>query len=456
VSVSRLERVLDSAPWRACEWTAKTARRLAKRQPPRGDAPQSTLADADRTLAGPMSDGELEGALETLLSYAERERARSIAERERDRLETTDRGSTILDLLGVREAPIWLPSGRLNLLGIDRRLEEGSLDPDWVLAALMRRPTALLRAPEAHLLLFNAWRLIDGDRARRAMNRFLREWDLPPLIRLGEEVPLLSAMTFERPKQSDGPLVSVVMSAFNAERTIDYALRSLLTQSHRSLEILVCDDASTDATLSIARGYTTDPRVRVFRSAANQGTYNIRNALLSRASGRILTAHDADDVALPTRIAMQVAALERTRRPATIGRFIRMTPEGRVPFFRNQSAIRLGLVTTMMTRACFDSIGPYRSARYGADLEHLEDLRARYGEPARVRTPLMIGLWSPASATRTHGAEALADGYRSPGRRLYNQLVHQKRRGEVTDAEIVEQLRGAGNYAEPVDIVEHR
>ncbi len=51
------------------------------------------------------------------------------------------------------------------------------------------------------------------------------------------------------------PLVSIVVPAYNAERFLGDALASVCAQSHSAIEVIVCDDCSTDATPVIARGY---------------------------------------------------------------------------------------------------------------------------------------------------------------------------------------------------------
>jgi hypothetical protein len=68
-------------------------------------------------------------------------------------------------------------------------------------------------------------------------------------------------------------------------------------------------------------------------------------------------------------------------------------------------------------------------------------------------------LWSEASATRAIGTEALENGYRSPSRRLYSELVfaqHAAGFARRSDAEIDELLRSSDNYLEPSEIVEVR
>lgn len=107
-----------------------------------------------------------------------------------------------------------------------------------------------------------------------------------------------------------GPLVSVVIPAFNAERWIDETLTSVRGQSHGALEIIVVDDGSTDGTAAVAgRHAAVDPRVRVVEQA-NAGVAAARNHGTRIATSDLLAFVDADDLWAPDKIARQLRSLE--------------------------------------------------------------------------------------------------------------------------------------------------
>ena len=118
---------------------------------------------------------------------------------------------------------------------------------------------------------------------------------------------------FERPRAvADAPdLVSIIMSAHNSAATIGYAVRSILAQSYGNIELLICDDGSSDATSAELDKLRGDPRIRLFRSRGNQGTYGVRNSLIPEARGAYITFHDSDDFALPDRIERQLGFLKQ-------------------------------------------------------------------------------------------------------------------------------------------------
>ena len=91
------------------------------------------------------------------------------------------------------------------------------------------------------------------------------------------------------------PLVSIVVPAYNAERFLAEALASVCAQSHNAIEVIVCDDASTDATPRIAQG-TGDPRVRYLRNEQTLGGYGAMNRAVGESRGEYVAIYHADDV----------------------------------------------------------------------------------------------------------------------------------------------------------------
>lgn len=108
-----------------------------------------------------------------------------------------------------------------------------------------------------------------------------------------------------RAADDDGPdpTVSVLVPAYQAERTLEMAVRSALQQTFDDLEVLVLDDASMDGTLAVAHALAEqDRRVRVLPSSRNLGVAATRNRGLDIARGTWVALLDADDAWLPSRL----------------------------------------------------------------------------------------------------------------------------------------------------------
>jgi succinoglycan biosynthesis protein ExoO len=101
------------------------------------------------------------------------------------------------------------------------------------------------------------------------------------------------------PLPSPTPKVSVIIPAYNAARTAAASIDSVLAQTHANLEVIVVDDASTDATAAVLEPYERAGRIRVIRHASNLGQTRGRNSALDVYTGEFLAFLDADDLWKP-------------------------------------------------------------------------------------------------------------------------------------------------------------
>ena len=110
------------------------------------------------------------------------------------------------------------------------------------------------------------------------------------------------------------PLVSVGVPVYNGEAFLEDAIRSALAQTLGDLELILCDNASSDRTADICRDYVArDPRVRYFRNARNLGAAANYNLAFSHARGRYFKWLAHDDRMLPSYLAKTQRILgERT------------------------------------------------------------------------------------------------------------------------------------------------
>lgn len=109
---------------------------------------------------------------------------------------------------------------------------------------------------------------------------------------------------------SDRPIVSVVMSFFNASSTLERALRSLQLQTFPHWELLLFDDGSTDNGATIVTALA-DPRIRLTCDGARRGLPVRLNQGIEQALGMYIARIDADDVAFPERFSRQLDYLSR-------------------------------------------------------------------------------------------------------------------------------------------------
>lgn len=119
--------------------------------------------------------------------------------------------------------------------------------------------------------------------------------------------------------------VSVVIPVYNGAAYLAEAIESVLAQTARPMEIVVVDDGSTDESGEIAQRYEL---VRYVRQE-NAGISAARNRGIEAARGDVLALLDADDVWLPDKLRLQLAALEQADAPAYVFGFVQefVSPE---------------------------------------------------------------------------------------------------------------------------------
>lgn len=109
------------------------------------------------------------------------------------------------------------------------------------------------------------------------------------------------------------PLVSVIMPAHNSERYIEAAICSVFDQTVTDWELIVIDDASTDATADIVRRLAgADTRIHLLTNEENLGPARSRNRGLDACQGRFVALLDSDDLWHPEKLERQLALAEKT------------------------------------------------------------------------------------------------------------------------------------------------
>lgn len=99
------------------------------------------------------------------------------------------------------------------------------------------------------------------------------------------------------------PLVSILIPAFNADKTVAMAIKSCLSQTYSNIEILVLNDGSIDYTLDEINKFG---KIRIIQHEKNLGIANSRNRLLKEAKGDFVAWLDADDLMTKDRIEKQM------------------------------------------------------------------------------------------------------------------------------------------------------
>ena len=102
-------------------------------------------------------------------------------------------------------------------------------------------------------------------------------------------------------------LVSIIMAAYNAEKTIEQAINSVLSQTYTNFELLVVNDCSKDRTVELVKSIAaTDQRVRLISNVKNSGVSYTRKHGLEEANGSWIAILDSDDAWAPDKLEKQI------------------------------------------------------------------------------------------------------------------------------------------------------
>jgi glycosyltransferase involved in cell wall biosynthesis len=107
----------------------------------------------------------------------------------------------------------------------------------------------------------------------------------------------------------DYPLISIIVTTYNYAHTVGTAIDSALRQDYPNLEVVVVDNASTDATPELAAKYAADPRFRYIRNPENIGMVPNHNKGLIESRGTYVLFLSADDFLMPHHISRSYAYL---------------------------------------------------------------------------------------------------------------------------------------------------
>jgi glycosyltransferase involved in cell wall biosynthesis len=256
--------------------------------------------------------------------------------------------------------------------------------------------------------------------------------------------------------QSAGrPLVSVVLPVRDGAPWLNGALSSIRGQTLSDFECLVVDDGSRDGSRAIARCHADrDRRVRVLCGARPRGLVAALRAGIAASRAPYVARMDADDVALPERLALEVAALDRLPDLSLVGCRIAYRPEGagtgglaRYVAWQNSllepEAIRRDLFvesplvhpTVVVRRVVLDAAGGYRDLGWPEDYDLWMRIILSGGVAAKLREVLLEWRDLPGRLSRRGRAYRLE--------RFRRLKAHYLRRAWLRPGEPV-QVAGAG------------
>lgn len=204
--------------------------------------------------------------------------------------------------------------------------------------------------------------------------------------------------------------ISVCIPTYNGARYVGDALGSVLAQTYEDFELIVCDDASNDETVSVAATFR-DERLRIVTNPQRLGLVGNWNRCLDLAGGEYITIFHQDDLMEPTNLVEKVVALEKNpaagfvysdinridQNGTIVGGHWTKQPEEDTKFSGDEffgvvsaNGNPVSCPSVIVRRECYDRLG-YYDARlpFAVDLEMWLRIAKQY-EVAFVAKPLIL------------------------------------------------------------------
>ncbi len=204
------------------------------------------------------------------------------------------------------------------------------------------------------------------------------------------------------PGPHETPRVSVIIPCYNGERFVVDAVESVLAQTEPRVEAIVVDDCSSDSSVELLEPLLSDSRLRILRHSGNRGIAAARNTGIRASEAEFVGLLDQDDLWLPEKIALQLAAFDdgpsdlglvfspvetRALGGGAPGVMQGVQPPERLNEMSVTATLRAlyeaNFITTasvLLRRSCFDELGMLNEAIRGGsdDYEFWLRLAARY------------------------------------------------------------------------------
>ena len=289
--------------------------------------------------------------------------------------------------------------------------------------------------------------LLDANRARRTaggqantgwldgLNHQLTQSDLTPIGITNGHGDLLSRLEVSAPSVADGPLVSVLMPTHEGSKHILTAIRCVLNQTWRNLELIVVDDCSGGEHWDFLQQHAPkDDRLTLLRQDSNQGAYRARRRAFAQATGEFVTVHDDDDWSHPQKIETQVRhLLDHPDEVANMSYMVRIDEDGYFTRINDNPHFSQKNYSSMLTRtALVKRLGNWDDLNRAADAEFHDRVFAATGRRVTAVEGPPLSFMRSRSGSLTSGE--IRRGGLDFGRQTYG-LFYPLWHGEIRQAQ---------------------
>ncbi|MHA1357606.1 MAG: glycosyltransferase [Candidatus Helarchaeota archaeon] len=173
----------------------------------------------------------------------------------------------------------------------------------------------------------------------------------------------------KKTKESEKPLVSVIIPTYNRRELLSRAIKSVLRQSYQEFELIIVDDGSSDGTQEVIQQFS-DPRIKYMKLEENQGQPAALNRGIRASQGTYVAFLDDDDELLSSMLESGVKIINQASENTgfVVGRGLKVR-QGKVTFFNEKEVDRknlfkaqlqycaVPLAGAIIKRSCFEKVG---------------------------------------------------------------------------------------------------
>ena len=216
------------------------------------------------------------------------------------------------------------------------------------------------------------------------------------------------------------PEVTVLMPVYNGEPYLKAAIESVLAQTYRDFELLIINDASTDASAQTIAGFS-DPRIRLLANPKNLNLIGTLNRGLNEAAGRYIARMDQDDISEPERLEAQVAFFKSNPGHVLLGTEAQIISPadafvGYEPAYLDDATLRLALTagnafvhgSVMFKKETALEIGGYNPEAYLMEDYNLWLRLSKAGKVANLPRPLYRWRVTPTGMSSSNAGKQKA------------------------------------------------
>lgn len=174
---------------------------------------------------------------------------------------------------------------------------------------------------------------------------------------------------------TESPIISVIMPVYNCEKYVGEAVQSILNQTFTDFELLIVDDCSTDATVSIIKSIS-DARINLIRKEKNSGYTDSLNYAITIAKGKYIARMDGDDISLPNRFQRQVEYLNAHQDVILCGTGIQIIDSDKIlkhPVNHEDIKVKLCFSNAIFHPSVMGRTEAFSEYKYNKEFEPAED-----------------------------------------------------------------------------------